>query len=545
MQPRQAVPDAFVLATRRLNAERPPGKPLEQAAVNLRSNRIDLAERELHRHLAAAPDDADALSLLAEAAMRRGRPAEAARLFARTVALAPGFSAARFNLARLLFQTSRQADALAEVEALLAADPQNPLFRQLKANIAQSMGADAQSLALFEALALENPGRAVSWIAYGHALRAMGFQEKSIAAYRRAVECRPSFGLAWWALANLKTVRFGEDDIAAMSGQLARADIPPEDRIPLQFALGRAYEDAAAYAQSFEQYAKANAAARLRMDFDGDRVAGRVAATKALFTPAFLAGRRGTGSEVRDPIFMVGRPRSGSTLIEQMLSSHSMIEGVDELPYIQDIARRLEARGDYPAVLGQLTPAELEALGDEYLARAATHRKLGRPFFIDKKPANFSHIGLILLALPNARIIDARRHPAASCLSMFKQYHAKGTLRLAELGRFHRDYIAYMAHFDRVAPGRIQRVHYEELVRDPERETQRLLGYLGLPFEESCLRFYETKRTVRTPSSEQVRKPISDEAVDHWRNFEPWLGALIKGLGSAFDAYPDVPADLE
>ncbi|HWA89960.1 MAG TPA: sulfotransferase [Rhizomicrobium sp.] len=510
-----APQDAFALATRRLNAER--------------------AQRQA--------DEAGAFALQGETAMQRRQLAEAVRLFARAVALAPDFAVARFNLARLLFQTGRMDEALGEVGTLLAAEPENPLFRQLKANILQNTGAEEQALAIFEALARENPGRAVSWLAYGLALRAVGAQENSVAAYRRAIHCRPSYGQAWWALANLKTLRFSEADIEAMSAQLSRIDIAQDDRIPLQFALGKALEDAGAYEKSFEHYAKANALGR-RTDFDMDKVGERVAATKALFTPQFLKSRDGMGCPAQGPIFVVGRPRSGSTLIEQILASHSMIEGTDELPYIQDIARRLEARGDYPAVLMDLTPEELKTLGEEFLSRAQPHRKLGRPFFVDKKPGNFSHLGLILLALPHAKIVDARRHPAASCWSMFRQYHAKGTLRLADLGRFHRDYIAYMAHVDRMAPGRIHRVHYEDLVRDPERETRALLDHLGLPFEAGCLRFYESTRAVRTPSSEQVRRPITAEAVDHWRNFEPWLAPLIRSLGSAFEAYPGVPDDL-
>jgi hypothetical protein len=318
----------------------------------------------------------------------------------------------------------------------------------------------------------------------------------------------------------------------------------------MQFALAKAFEDLGAYDRSFEQYAKANAATRLRIEYDPNTLSSGVAANKALFTSEFLRSRGGVGCKMRDPIFILGRPRSGSTLVEQILSSHSAIEGTAELPYITLLASRLEQREsttygtDYLKVLAGMEPAALTALGEEYIVDTRVHRKLDRPFFIDKKPGNFAHIGLIHLILPNAKIIDARRHPAASCLSMFKHYSSKGRIRLAELGRFYRDYVELMAHFDRVLPGRIHRVIYEDMIADPEAEVRRLLDYLDLPFEESCLRFYETKRTVLTPSSEQVRRPITGEAVDYWRNFEPWLGTLITSLGSVFTEYPSVPEEL-
>lgn len=534
--------DNFTRAAQRLNTQRPLHKRLQRIVINLHAGRLDLAEREVGEHLARHPGDVDAISLMAETQSRRGFAAEAAVLFARCLDRAPDFAAARFNLAKLLLQLNRFSEALEQVERLLATDARNPLYRQLKANILEIMGDGAQTLAICEELAHENPRRAESWISYGHALRALGHQEQSIAAYRKAIACRPDFGAAYWALANLKTALFNDADIAAMQVQLARADIAQEDRVMLRFSLGKAYEDAGAYERSFEQYARANAATRPRVDYDPDKLTARVAETKALFTPEFVESRTGQGCPATDPIFVLGRPRSGSTLIEQILSSHSAIEGTAELPYVQDIASRLQEVNDggYPNLLAKLAVSKLKALGEEYLERARVHRKLGRPFFIDKEPANFSHLGLILLILPNAKVIDARRHPAAACLSSFKHYRSKGGLRLAELGRFYRDYLEYMEHFARLLPGRIHRVIYESMVADPESETRRLISYLGLPFEESCLRFYETKRTVLTPSSEQVRRPISSEAVNHWRNFEPWLGPLLRELGSAFTEYPDV-----
>jgi len=544
-------PNSFDAAARALEAKRPlRHRDLKKIYESLIESRLDQAEAGLSDFLARQPDDPDALSLMARLAVRRGHLREATALLERCLRAAPDHDAARLNYAALLFQQSKHDAALAEMNLLLSHDPQNPLFRALKANILESVGEGEESLALYEQLVDENPDRPESWISYGHALRGLGIQEKSVAAYRKAIEFRPDSGSAYWSLANLKAVRFGEADIAAMHAQLNRPDLNANDRTMLQFALGKAYEDAGAYDRAFEQYAKANAAMRLRIDYDPDTLTSGVAANKALYTREFFASRSNAGCKAPDPIFILGRPRSGSTLLEQILSSHSEVEGTAELPYITGLAARLEHREGssygtkYLKLIEQMTPEALGALGQEYMESARVHRKLGRPFFIDKKPGNFSHTGMILTMLPNAKVIDARRNPAACGLSMFKHHSTKGRLRLAELGRFYRDYVELMAHFDAVLPGRVHRVIYENMVADPEAEVRRLLDYLGLPFEESCLRFYETKRAVLTPSSEQVRRPITGEAVDYWKNFEPSLGPLIRSLGSVFTEYPNVPEEL-
>jgi tetratricopeptide (TPR) repeat protein len=545
-------PDSFTLAAATLSAQRPLRRPrLQRIAADLRGNRVEAAEAGLREDLNDFPDDVDSANLLAQVLIHRGPRREAALLLGRCVELEPEFAAARFNYATVLFQLNRFVAALRELDWLLNRDSRNPLFRQLKANILETISENQQSLAICEELAVENPDRADSWMSYGHALRAVGVHDKAVDSYRRAIACRPFFGRAYWSLANMKTVRFTDADIQEMQEQLGRTDISPDDRIPLQFALGKAYEDLRAYQRSWELYAKANAAMRLRISYDPETLASGVAANKALFTPEFFRTRSGGGCKSADPIFILGRPRSGSTLIEQILSSHSAIEGTSELPYITALAERLPEREggpafstDYLRVISEMPASELAGLGEEYLRDSQVHRKLNRPFFIDKKPANFSHIGMIHLILPNAKIIDARRHPAACNLSMFKHYSSKGRLRLNELGLFYRNYLEFMAHFDRVLPGRIHRVIYEDMVANPEAEVRKLLDYLGLPFEEKCLRFYETKRTVLTPSSEQVRRPITGEAIDHWRVFEPWLGPLIKALGTAFTSYPAVPEEL-
>ncbi|HJV69471.1 tetratricopeptide repeat-containing sulfotransferase family protein [Ideonella sp.] len=548
-----AGPDAFALASARLNAQRPVRDArLKQILTVVQSNLFRLAQTQLADYLARHPNDADAINLRARVAARLEQRGEAVALLARCLDIAPGFAAARYHLAYLLCQQNEFEAALKQVDTLLAQDGRNPLFRQMKADILEHLGDSEQVLAICEQLASENPGRAESWIRLGHALRGLGLQDRSVAAYRQAIECRPSNGQAYWSLANMKTVRFDDADVDAMQAQLERRDIGADDRITLQFSLGKAHEDAGRYEQAFMQYDQANAAMRKRISYDAATLTDGVAANKALFTPAFVQARRGWGCPAPDPIFILGRPRSGSTLVEQILASHSAIEATAELPYVTALAARLNGLlpgrpaygSDYLKPLASMDAAALAELGEEVLRRARLHRRLDRPFFIDKKPANFAHVGLIHLMLPNAKIIDVRRHPAGCCWSMFRTYSSKGRLRLDELGRFYRDYVALMAHFDSVLPGRVHRVIYEDLVRDPEAETRKLLDYLGLPFEPACLRFHETGRAILTPSSEQVRQPINSRAVEHWKHFEPWLGPLVDSLGSVMATYPAVPDDL-
>lgn len=552
MPPPAPAPDAFAQAAARLNAQRPVREArLLQVVTVLQAGLWPLARTQLADYLRKHPKDADALWLAARVAQRLNARDEALALLARCLDSAPGFAAARYQRARLLSEDAAYGPALADAGLLLAADARNPLFRQLQADLLEATGEVAEAAALCEALAEEHPGRAESWVRLGHALRAQGESARSIAAYRQAIECRPSMGHAWWGLANLKTLRFSPAEVGAMRTQLARPDTG-DDRIPLQFALAKAEEDAGRHAEAFSLYDQANAAMRQHIRYDADTLTQGVAANRAVFTRAFFDQRQGWGDPSAAPIFIVGRPRSGSTLVEQILASHPAVEATAELPYVTALATRLNGERvggpsygtAYLAQLAALDADALKALGEGYLRQAALHRRLGRPMFIDKKPANFAHVGLILAMLPNAKIIDVRRQPAACCWSMFRSYSTRGRLRLDELGRFYRDYVALMDHFDAVLPGRIHRVIYEDLVRDQEGQTRRLLDYLGLPFDPACLRFHETARSILTPSSEQVRRPITGDAVDHWRHFEPWLGPLIDSLGSVHTAYPAVPAEL-
>ncbi len=520
------------------------------AASALHENRIPEAEGLLREHLKSAPTDVAAIRMLAEVAARVGRDEDAEHLLARCLELAPGFHAARQNYALVLFRGNKPAEAMAEIDALLAIDAANPGYRNLKAVILSRIGDYEPAIEIYSAILREYPSNPKVWLSYGHALKTAGHADRSIAAYRKSIELDPAFGEAYWSLANLKTFRFADADVASMRGQLARPDLDAEGRYHFEFALGKALEDGADYAESFGHYLEGNRLRRATILYDAGDMATRVRRSKACFTPEFFAQRAGFGAGAPDPIFIVGLPRSGSTLIEQILSSHSEVEGTMELPEIISMTRDLRQQADAPQatgyldVLAAMDAQSLRRLGEQYIGRTRIQRKTAAPHFIDKMPNNFIHLGLIHLVLPNARIIDARRHPLACCFSGFKQHFARGqnfSYSLEDIGRYYRDYVELMAHFDDVLPGRVHRVVYEGMVDDTEAEVRRLLDYCGLPFEQQCLRFFENERPVRTASSEQVRKPIYREGVDHWRHYDAWLGPLKTALGPVLDAYPGVP----
>lgn len=519
-------------------------------AAALAANRIPEAERLLKAYLKERPTDVAAIRMLAEVAARIGRYLDAEHLLERCVELAPGFAAARHHYAIVLFRQAKGEAALGEIERLLATDPDNASYRSLKAAILARLGDFEPSIALYERLLKEVPDQPKLWMSYGHALKTVGRRADGEQAYRRSLELQPSFGEAWWSLANLKTFRFSDEDVATMRREAARDGVGDDDRLHLEFALGKAFEDRKDWGASFEHYAAGNRVRRTQIGYDAAENAAHVERSKALLTREFFAARSGSGCAAPDPIFVLGMPRAGSTLIEQILASHPRVEGTQELPDVIALARSLR-RGDvsgesvrYLERLVTLPPERLQSLGEDYLARTRIQRHTDRPFFVDKMPQNFAHVGLIHLMLPNARIVDARRHPLQCCFSVFKQHFARGqhfSYDLAELGRYYRDYVELMAHYDAVLPGRVHRVIYERMVDDTETEVRRLLDYCGLEFDERCLRFWETDRAVRTPSSEQVRRPIFRDAVEQWRHYEPWLGPLADALGDVVTAYPDAP----
>jgi tetratricopeptide (TPR) repeat protein len=521
---------------------------LIEAATALCENRIPDAEALLREHLKQRPTDVAAIRMLAEVAARLERYRDSEMLLERCLELAPSFDAARRNLAIVLNRQHKDVAALEEAERLLAKNPRDPALRNLKATILAGLGRYEESNQLYAGILAEYPQEQMVWLNYGHALKTAGQQKEGVAAYRRCIALAPRSGAAYWGLANLKTFRFTPADVDAMRAALASEKLAADDRANLQFALGKALEDAGSYEEAFHQYSEGNRRRRLNSPYDAQQTTDRVERSRQLLTPKFFAARRGYGADAPDPIFIVGMPRAGSTLLEQILSSHSAVEGTMELANIASIARDLVAkRGGpfpYPALLADLSASDCRALGERYLAETRVQRRTERPYFVDKMPNNFAYLGLIQLILPNARIIDARRHPLACCFSVFKQNFARGqrfAYHLGDLGCYYRDYVALMSHFDNILPARVHRVIYERMVEDTETEVRRLLQYCGLPFEESCLRFYENDRAVRTPSSEQVRQPIFRDALEHWRHFEPWLDPLKAALGPVLSAYPDAP----
>ncbi len=526
---------------------------LMKAAAALVANELPTAEALLRAHLSAAPTDIAALRMLAEVAGRLRRYADAQVLLERCLELAPSFNAARHNLATVLNRQGKAAEALPHVERLAAQEPRNPGYRTLRAAVLANLGSYSESISIYEAFLQEFPQHARIWMSYGHSLKTAGRAHDCVAAYRRAIQIEPTLGEAFWSLANLKTFRFGEDEVAAIGKALSRDDLTDEDRLHFEFALGKALEDRGSYEQSFSHYASGNALRRKHHHYDADEHSAYVRRCMQVYTAELLSERSGWGDPAPDPIFVVGMPRSGSTLLEQILASHPLVEGTMELPtlpaIVLDLAgRREQAEFRYLDSVAALSRDELRALGARYLAGARAYRKTDAPYFIDKMPNNCLHAGLIQLILPNAKIIDARRHPLGCCFSGFKQQFARGqnfSYGLTDIGRYYHDYVQLMAHFDAVRPGKVHRVYYEQMIENTEVEVRRLLEYCGLPFEESCLRFYENTRAVRTASSEQVRKPIFREGVDHWRHFEPWLGPLKQALGPVLECYPQVPPSLD
>jgi tetratricopeptide (TPR) repeat protein len=514
---------------------------LMAAALALHDNRLSDAEPLLRAHLKADPFDVAAIRMLAELAGRIGRLADAETLLRRAVELAPDFLAARSNLAMVLYRQTKTTEALAELDALLAIDPAHSGNANLKAAAMGRIGEYDEAMALYEQVLARHPDQPKIWMSYGHLLKTVGRQADCIAAYRRAISLAPQLGEVWWSLANLKTVTFSDGDLAAMGGAFDHPKLSEEDRFHLHFASGKALEDRGEAGESFRHYSEGNRLRRMLLDYDADETKRQVDRAISIFTPDMFSVRAGQGCEAPDPIFVIGMPRAGSTLIEQILASHSLVEGTMELPDIPALAARVGTR---EGGLAALEPAELRAMGEEYLERTRIQRKTGRPFFIDKMPNNWAHLGLIHLILPNAKIIDARRHPLGCCFSNFKQHFARGqafSYGLEDMGRYYADYVRYMAHIDTVLPGRVHRVYYERMVEDSESEIRSLLAALDLPFEESCLRFHENDRAVRTASSEQVRRPIYREGTEQWQAFEPWLGPLKDALGPVLGAYPDVP----
>jgi predicted Zn-dependent protease len=523
---------------------------LVEAAAALVENELPLADSRLRAHLQKHPNDVAALRMLAEVAGRLRRYADAQSLLERCLALSPAFDAARSNYAVILNRLGKPAAALPQIQRLLVKDPRNPGHRNLQAAILANLGDFAQSIEVYEAVLAEFPKQPKIWMSYGHSLKTARRHSEAVTAYRRAIAAQVTLGEAYWSLANLKTFRFSDNDVRAMHDALQTADLPDEDRLHFEFSLAKALEDRGEFEESFLHYSRGNAIRKNLHPYSGKDNAKFVRRSLELFTADFFAERIGSGAQAADPIFIVGMPRAGSTLVEQILASHSQVEGTMELPDIPRIVTQVllgaEQNGEvgFAQAVAALPPERLRELGEQYLAETRSQRKTDRPFFIDKMPNNCLYAGFIHLILPNAKIIDVRRHPLGCCFSGFKQHFARGqnfSYGLKDLGHYYRGYVESMAQIDSVLPGRVHRVFYETLIEDTERAVRGVLDYCGLTFEESCLRFYDNERAVRTASSEQVRRPIFRDGMEHWKQYEQWLGPLKEALGSVLDRYPEVP----
>jgi tetratricopeptide (TPR) repeat protein len=502
---------------------------------------LSAAENILRTYLRDAGEHSEVLRLLGRIQHQRGVLEEAERLLESALSLAPSYQAARLDYVRVLLERQKYARASDVINAQLTVEDGNQDFVALHAAACVGLGRHEQAIEVYRQLLASSASPELQ-VLLGHSLKSVGCQNEAIEAYKAALAMRPNFGDAYWSLANLKTYRFGEDEIAAMQAAEAAPATNSVDRYHLCFALGKAYEDRKEYAESWQFYERGNELKRSESRYNPEIAEHNTREQIAVCTRQFFAERVGCGAPDADPIFIVGLPRSGSTLVEQILASHSQVDGTQELYDLQRIAleaQRNEVR--YPFVLRELGPEDFRALGERYITDTRPHRT-GKAFFVDKMPNNFCHIGVIHLMLPNAKIIDMRREPMACCFSNLKQLFARGqefSYSVEDIARYYRSYLELMRHWDAVLPGRVLRVCYEDLVDDLEGNVKRMLGFCALELEPACLAFYETNRSVRTPSSEQVRRPIFREGLEQWRNYEPWLSPLSGALGDALTLYRD------
>ncbi len=518
---------------------------LRSVASLIQEGRLYKAEQLCRHFLQKHGHHVEGMRLLAQIAASFNVHDEAEFLLESAVVFDPTNVGAHFDYVGTLQKRQKLSQALEQADLLRAKDPENPQVEMLYANQSLAVGNFDEALQIYQHQSARAPNNPGIHLTMGHALKTTGQQAEAIAAYTRAYRLKPDFGDAYWSLANLKTYRFDAEQIAAMRAIEDAPTTQLADRYHLCFALGKGLEDHGDYAESFAYYDRGNRLKREEVGYDWRRVTREIDRQIEHTPAALFAGKAGSGHAARDPIFILGLPRAGSTLLEQILASHSMIEGTMELPNILALShklggrRRIDEEPDYPANLGDFSAADFVAFGEAFIADTAIHRKSGKPFFIDKMPNNFRHIGLIHLILPNAKIIDARRGATSCCFSGFKQLFAEGqefTYGLEEVGHYYSDYVRLMAHWDAVLPGKVLRVTYEDVVTDLETQVRRMLDFLDLPFEDACLNFHQTERAVRTASSEQVRQPIFKSGVDQWENFSPWLEPLRAVLGPELSA---------
>ncbi len=521
-------------------------QPLISAMDFIAQGKLSNAENLCRKFLKQHPHHVEAMRLLAEVGMKLNILHDAEFLLESALKLEPENDLLRIDYIEALRKRQKIEAAHAEVLTLYKTNPSNVHFESLYAVLCMQMGDYDKALQLFENVLSKIPGDPVTLTSKGHALKTCGNTEQAIASYRDATQSSSAYGEAWHSLANLKTVKFSDTDINKMLAQLDNDDLKFMDRVYINFTLGKAFEDAEKFDLAFSHYAAGNKAKKAQTRYVAEQMTDEFEHQKKVFTHQFVDDRKGFGHSAPDPIFVVGLPRAGSTLLEQILSSHSQVDGTLELPnvlaLVNDLRRGGNMTGDnlYPTILETLDADKYREFGEAYIRDTQVHRQ-SAPFFIDKMPNNFRHIGLIKLMLPNAKIIDARRHPMGCCFSGYKQLFAEGqafSYDLSDAGQYYRDYQSLMDTWQSVFPNQILHVQYEDVVNDFEAQVRRILNYCGLPFEEACLSFYKTERAVRTPSSEQVRQPIYRGGIDQWKNFEAHLGPLKESLGPVLDDYP-------
>ena len=508
-----------------------------QASAEGRARDAEAAYRDI---LKAYADHVHALVGLATVAIDRNAPDDAERLLARAMAVSPNMSHVHRALARLAMSRSRYDEAEASALRATTLNPEQAECWTTLGTV-QAWGLkQAEAVESFERALAIDPKAARVRLSLGHVHKALGNAQASIDAYRGAVAANPALGEAWWSLADLKTYRFGEDEVKAMQATLDQADLTSRDRAATHFALGKAFEDRGAADTAFDHYDKGNDLRRRQEAFKAERFVAQCGRLREAFASVSRPARPTGSAPGPRPVFVVGLPRSGSTLVDQILSSHSRVQGTMELPHVLGYVRELERGPDgYPGCMARMTPEDLADLGKRYLVETAAYRA-DAPYFVDKMPNNFLHIGLIAAMLPQAIFVDSRRHPMACCFSIYKQNFARGQVfgyGLDTLAVYYRNYVDLMRHWQAVLPGRVHRVIYERLVDDTEGETRRLLAHCDLAFEPGCLRFFESDRVVRTASAEQVRQPIYRSAKSHWRQFEAQLAPLAEGLGDALSTW--------
>jgi tetratricopeptide (TPR) repeat protein len=528
--------------------ERLSALPAELVTVTslIQENKLYQAEQLCREFLKKTPHQVEAMRLLAMIGVQLFVYDDAEFLLESCVELQPDYWLARLDYVNVLHKRQKYEKALEQAVILRETYPDNYVFDLTYANQNMAIGHFDEALKIYDQVIESHPDFSQTYLSRGHALKTVGRLEEGIESYRNAYRARPDYGDAYWSLANLKTYRFTDPEMAQMREQIERAETPNEDRFHLCFALGKALEDREDFAESFRFYEQGNALRKAGLRYDPERLPLAMQRQIEACNEQFFHEIEGSKSDANDPIFVVGLPRSGSTLLEQILASHSQIDGTMELPNIIATAHRLNGRrlenedANYPKVLSELKSEHFKKLAEKYIDDTKVHRQ-NAPRFVDKMPNNFMHIGLIHLMFPKAKIVDARRHPMACCFSGFKQLFADGqefTYSLEDIARYYKSYVELMQHWDKVLPRKVLRVHYENVVADPERQVRRLLDFVGVPFEENCLDFHKTDRSIRTPSSEQVRQPIYKSALEQWRNFEPFLGALKDHLTDEIVTYP-------